>query len=59
MTRRDAFLQVKKIEQLALIPTLPTHHGEPPVEALTQTESWFAYNHEPFFNTIDPKQKSA
>jgi len=23
-------------------------------ESLKQTESWFADNHEPFFNTIDP-----
>jgi hypothetical protein len=34
---------------------LPTHHGKPPPpKSLKTTESLFAKNHEPFFNTIDP-----
>lgn len=34
---RDALLEVKEIEQLALIDRLPTHH-DPPAEILNETE---------------------
>ena len=45
------------LQQLALIATLPTHHGKPPPLNSQRTESLFAKNHEPFFNGIGHKRK--
>jgi hypothetical protein len=53
MVRWDAPFEVEKVKQLALIARLSTHHGKP---LPLQTESLFAENHEPFFNTIDPER---
>jgi hypothetical protein len=39
---------------LALIASLPPHHGESPSLMSSATESPFASFHEPFFNSIDP-----
>src|ERR1700689_1733776 len=50
----NAPFEVEQVKQLALIPSLLTHHGKPPQpNPPQQTESLFAKNHEPFFNAID------
>jgi len=55
MARRNTPFEVEQVKQLALIAGLPTHHDEPPpLDSLKPTESRFAENHEPFFNTIGP-----
>jgi hypothetical protein len=44
-------------QQLALIARLPTHHGKSLAAGnLKLTESLFAKNHEPIFNSIGPKR---
>jgi hypothetical protein len=58
MARRNALFEVEQVEQLALIPRLPAHHRKLRRRKPKQTESLFAENHEPFFNTIDPEQTS-
>jgi hypothetical protein len=53
MADRNALFEVEQIEQLALVARLPAHHGKPPsLAAFQPTESLFAENHEPFFNSI-------
>jgi hypothetical protein len=60
MAPTECVFQVKQIEKLALIARLRSHHGKPPsLAAFQPTESLFAENHEPFFNTIDPERTSA
>ncbi len=55
MARRNTPFQVKKVNQLALVAGLPTHHGKPPLPYPSpRTERPFAKNHEPFFNSIGP-----
>jgi hypothetical protein len=55
MACRNAPFEIEEVRQLALIAALPTPSWQTSApEALTATESLFAKNHEPFFNTIDP-----
>src|SRR6516162_3888904 len=58
MPHRDTPFEVKQIEQLALIDHLPTHHDPPPPDKriIGGSESRFADDHEPFFNSIGQKQ---
>jgi hypothetical protein len=52
--------EIEEVKQLALIAALPPHHDPPPLlNESSERESWHADNHDPFFNTIDPKQTSA
>jgi hypothetical protein len=43
---------------LALIATLPAHHGKPPPPKLSEDGITVRQNHEPFFNGIGQKEKS-
>jgi hypothetical protein len=55
MILRDAIIEAKLIEQLALVPPLPTHHR--PVlrrRSRQQTESPFAATLNAFIDSIDP-----
>jgi hypothetical protein len=60
MADRNTLFEVEQIEQLALVARLPAHHGKPPsLAAFQPTESLFAENHEPFFNTIGQHAKNS
>jgi hypothetical protein len=49
MVRRNALFEVEQIEKLALIACLTAHHDPPPsLNESSESESWFAVNHEPF-----------
>ena len=49
---RNALFEIEQVEQLALITCLPPHHARSPSPTLQVTESRFADDHEPFFNSI-------
>jgi hypothetical protein len=53
MIRWNLFFEVEKVEQLALIDRLATHHDRPPIaESFRKTESRFVDINEAFFNRI-------
>src|SRR5690349_2171630 len=56
---RNAPFKVEQVKQLALIAGLSTHHSKPPRRIPRQTESLFAENHEPFFNSIGHQRSSS
>ena len=57
MIRWNLFFEVEKVEQLALIDRLATHHDRPPsLKASGKRNASFVDIHEAFFNRIDPKR---
>jgi hypothetical protein len=57
MVLGDAILKPKLVEQLALVPPLPTHHRQVlRRRSRQQTESPFGATLNAFIDSIDPKQ---
>jgi hypothetical protein len=57
MVLRNAIIEVELVEQLALVPLLPTHHRQiPRRRSPRQTESPFGASLNAFIDSIDPKQ---
>ena len=58
MVRRDHVVEIELIEQLPLLAILPPHHRRPLPLSCAQLESPFGIALNPFFDSINQKQRS-
>jgi hypothetical protein len=58
MICRNTIFEVEQVKEVPLVTCLSTHHDSPPPpsESSSSRESCHAFNHEPFFDSIDPLQ---